>query len=235
VWATEGTLSHYLVPARETRVEITVVNSRFVATVAPAFTVGEARAFVARIKDEFADASHNVSAYVIGHGSTVTAHAHDDGEPAGTAGRPALAVLQGSDLGDIAVVVTRYYGGTKLGTGGLVRAYGGAVREALAVVPRAARVPTQVLSMEVPYALYERVRLTIEAHHGKILTQEFGVDVAVTARFVEGCVPGYAGALRELSNGTVDVEITERDEATIVPLGELGIPAAEQDGWAGQR
>jgi uncharacterized YigZ family protein len=115
-------LASYLIPAKETRVELIVVNSRFIATVAPVFTVDEAKAFVARIKHEFADASHNVSVYLVGHGASVTAHCTDDGEPAGTAGRPALAVLQGSGLGDVAVVVTRSFGGTKLGTGGLVRA-----------------------------------------------------------------------------------------------------------------
>lgn len=112
------------IPAAETRVELVVVNSRFIATAAPAFSVEAARAFVGRVRGEFADASHNVPAYLIGHGAATIAHCHDDGEPAGTAGRPVLAVVQGSGLGDIAVVVTRYFGGTKLGTGRLVRAYG---------------------------------------------------------------------------------------------------------------
>jgi uncharacterized YigZ family protein len=216
-------MAQYHIPARETRIEIRVVNSRFVATAAPAFTVEDARAFVARIKDEFADASHNVSAYLIGHGSTVIAHAHDDGEPSGTAGRPALAVLQGSGLGDVAVVVTRYFGGTKLGTGGLVRAYGDAVREVLAALPRAMRVPTDTLSFQVPYSLYDRVCLLIEAHHGQILAQDFQVYVSLSARFASPQVSGFTGALRELSNGTIEARTIERDEATIVPLGELGI------------
>ena len=113
----------YPVPAQEMRHEILVVNSRFIATLAPAFSVEQAKAFVRRIRAEYADASHNVPAYVVGFGSSVTAHCNDDGEPPGTAGRPALAVLQGSGLGDAAVVVTRYFGRTRLGTGGLVRAY----------------------------------------------------------------------------------------------------------------
>jgi uncharacterized YigZ family protein len=121
-------MDRYTIPARETRAEIKVVNSRFVATVAPVFSVDAAKAFIARVRREFADATHNVPAYLIGHGASVIAHCNDDGEPSGTAGRPALAVLRGSGLGDVAVVVTRYFGGTKLGTGGLVRAYSGAVR-----------------------------------------------------------------------------------------------------------
>ncbi len=108
-------------------------NSRFIAHLAPAASVEEAKAFIDQIRAEYADATHNVPAYVIGYGASVTAHCNDDGEPAGTAGRPILAVLQGSGLGDVVLVVTRYFGGTKLGTGGLVRAYTEAAQAVLAV------------------------------------------------------------------------------------------------------
>jgi uncharacterized YigZ family protein len=211
----------YPIPARETRVEIQVLNSRFIATAAPVFGVDEARAFVARIKDEFADASHNVPAYLIGHGSTVIAHCHDDGEPSGTAGRPALAVLQGSDLGDVAVVVTRYFGGTKLGTGGLVRAYGDAVRELLQVLPRAVKVPTHTILLATPYSLFERVRLAVEAHHGQILDEAFAADVTVTARFPVDHLPPFQAAVQEMSSGAIEAEVIASDEATIMPLGTL--------------
>ncbi len=214
-------MNRYPIPAREARAEIQVLNSRFVATAAPAFTVAEARAFIARIRAEFADATHNVPAYLIGHGASVIAHCHDDGEPSGTAGRPALAVLSGSGLGDIAVVVTRYFGGTKLGTGGLVRAYGDAVRAVLDVLPRAEKVPTHTLLIAAPYPLFERVRLAVEAHHGQILDEEFGADVLVTARFAVEHVEPFAAALQELSGGTLEVEIVETNEATIMPLGTL--------------
>src|SRR5512133_3503069 len=141
----------YPVPSYEVRGEIRVVNSRFISSLAPAGSVDEARAFINRIKTEFADASHNVPIFLIGHGDSVTAHSSDDGEPSGTAGRPALAVLQGSGLGDVVVVITRYFGGTKLGTGGLVRAYSDAVREVLAVTPHAEKVPTHTVMAVVPY------------------------------------------------------------------------------------
>jgi uncharacterized YigZ family protein len=219
----------YLVPARETRVEIRVVNSRFIATAAPALTVEEARAFIERIKDEFADASHNVSAYLIGHGNAVIAHATDDGEPSGTAGRPALAVLRGSDLGDVVVVVTRYFGGTKLGTGGLVRAYGDAVREVLAVLPRAIRVATVVVRFTIPYALFERARLLVGAHQGEVLEEAFGVEVQVTARFAETRFRAFADALSELSAGTVRPVAIEHCGDTIVTVGKLGT----EDGGGG--
>lgn len=207
-----------IIPAAETRLEMRVANSRFIATMAPAFSVEEARAFIARIKAEFADATHNVPAYVIGHGQATTAHCHDDGEPSGTAGRPMLAVLQGSGLGDVVVVVTRYFGGTKLGTGGLVRAYGDAVREALAALPRAEKVATVTAMAEVPYPLLERARQLVEAHGGVMLEESFAAEITLTARFRVGQYPAFADDLRELSHGAVEALVIETDEATIMPL-----------------
>ena len=208
-----------LTPAAETRAEILVVNSRFIGTLAPAFSVEEARAFIARIKAEFAGATHNVPAFVIGHGASVTAHCHDDGEPAGTAGRPALAVLQGSGLGDAVVVVTRYFGGTKLGTGGLVRAYGDAVRAVLAVPARAEKLTTQVVMVSVPYSNFERVRLLVASFQGLMLDESFGADVTLTARFRLEQTTAFQEALRELSHGTLEAVVVETDPDTLVPVG----------------
>lgn len=208
----------YLIPAEETRLEIRVSNSRFIATLAPAFSVEEARAFVERVKAEFADASHNVPAYVIGHGPSVTAHCNDDGEPSGTAGRPALAVLQGSGLGDAAVVVTRYFGGTKLGTGGLVRAYGDAVRAVLEAAPRAEKVATHTVMAAVPYPLFDQVKLLVEAHNGRILEETFAAEVTMMIQFTIENFPTFQDALRELSHGRLTAEIVETNEDTIMPL-----------------
>lgn len=207
-----------LIPAVETRRELRVSNSRFIATVAPAFSVEEARAFVGRLRAEFADASHNVPAYLIGHGATTIAHCHDDGEPAGTAGRPMLAVLQGSGLGDVAAVVTRYFGGTKLGTGGLVRAYGDALKEALAALPRAEKVATITAMIEAPYPLLERLRLLVEAHGGVVQGEEFAATITLTARFRAERFAPFADAVRELSHGSVEALAITHDPATIMPL-----------------
>ena len=198
-----------------------ISNSRFIATAAPAFSVEEARTFIRRIKAEFKDASHNVPAFVIGYGPSVTAHCSDDGEPSGTAGRPMLAVLQGSGMGDIVVVVTRYFGGTKLGTGGLVRAYGDAVKEVLAICPRAEKVATHTVMMAIPYNMYERVKLLVEARHGRILDAEFAADITITAQFVTDQFPAFQEALLELSHGRLEAEIVETDLETIMPLGTL--------------
>ena len=212
-------LKRYPVPAQETRVEIHVKNSRFIATLARVFSVDEARVFIDRVRQEFSDATHNVPAYVVGHGAAVTAHSNDDGEPVGTAGRPVLAVLQGSGLGDTALVVTRYFGGTKLGTGGLVRAYGDAARAVLDAAPRAERVPTHTVLTIVPYSLFEPLRLLIQAHSGRTLDEAFAAEVAVTVQFARERLPAFQDALRELSNGTLEAEIIGSDNDTIMPLG----------------
>ena len=215
----DGHLSNTrLIPAAETRVELVVVNSRFIATAAPAFSVEAARAIIGRVRAEFADASHNVPAYLIGHGASTIAHCHDDGEPSGTAGRPALAVLQGSGLGDIAVVITRYFGGTKLGTGGLVRAYGDAARAVVAALPRAEKAVTVTALVEVPYPLLERLRLLVEAHGGLMLAETFAADITLTVRFRAERFEAFAEALRELSRGNIEAVVVARDEATIMPL-----------------
>ena len=207
-----------LVPAEEIRVELRISNSRFIATIAPATSVEEARSFVERIKVEFADASHNVPAYIIGHDATITAHCNDDGEPSGTAGRPALAVLKGSGLGDVAVVVTRYFGGTRLGTGGLVRAYGDAVRKVLNFVPKAEKVPTITAVIAVPYNTFEQLRLLIREHGGQILEKTFAADVTIVVLFRESKFAGFQNALRELTHGQTEALIVERDSGTIMPF-----------------
>lgn len=206
----------YPIPAAETRTEIEVKNSRFIATAAPVFTVDEAKAFIKRIKEEFADASHNVPAYQVGFGSSVIAHCSDDGEPSGTAGRPMLAVIQGSGLGDIAVVVTRYFGGTKLGTGGLVRAYGDAVKAVLAALPLAERVPVHTVMLALPYSHLERVRLLVEGGNGRLLEEEFAANITLTAQFTVEQFPAFQEALREMTHGTLVAEIIETSEE-IVP------------------
>ncbi|MGD2104685.1 MAG: YigZ family protein [Anaerolineae bacterium] len=207
-----------LVPAREARAHLRVANSRFIATAGPAVSVEEARSFVDRIDREFNDATHNVPAYVIGHGASVIAHCSDDGEPSGTAGPPALAVLQGSGLGDVVVVVTRYFGGTKLGTGGLVRAYSDAVREVLGVLPRATKTPTHTIVIKIPYSLFEQVRRSIRLHQGQVLDEDFAEEVTMEARLPQDRLPEVQNALQQISRGDVAARVTESSESTIVPL-----------------
>ena len=207
----------YPIPAREVRSELTVLNSRFIATISPVFSVDQARQFIHRIRAEYPDASHHVPAYIIGFGSSVTTHCSDDGEPSGTAGRPALAVLTGSGLGDAAVVVTRYFGGTKLGTGGLVRAYGNSVREVLKDLPRAQKIPTVTFKISVAYNGYERMRKLIESRSGNILDQDFSGDVSITARIAAEGFDSLQTAMIDATHGLSEVLVISQEE-TIVPI-----------------
>jgi uncharacterized YigZ family protein len=211
----------YTIPAKETRIEIIVVNSRFIATAAPAFSVDEAKAFIVRMREEFADASHHVPAYLIGYGASVTAHCTDAGEPSGTAGRPTLAVLQGSGLGDVVVVVARYFGGTKLGTGGLVRAYTDATKAVLEILPRAEKIATHTVMFSLPYTFFEQARLLVSEHRGQILDEDFAADVTITARFMVDRFEGFQVGLRELARGAVEALIIETNPETIMPLGSF--------------
>ena len=214
------TRSPYPIPSAEVRAEIKVANSRFIASLAPALSVDEARVFIAKIKDEFSDASHNVPVFLIGHGDSVTAHCSDAGEPSGTAGRPALAVLQGSGLGDVVVVVTRYFGGTKLGTGGLVRAYSDSVRAVLEKVDRSARVMTDTVMVAFPYTYLERVRRIAADCDGTILDEDFAADVTVTARFRVEDTPAFQAQIVELTAGSVHAEVMQ-SEKLLMPWRDL--------------
>ena len=206
-----------LVPAEEIRRELVAANSRFIATLAPAADMDEARAFIARVRNEFSDATHNVPAYLIGGGNTITDYCSDDGEPSGTAGRPALAVLRGSGLGDVAVVITRYFGGTLLGKGGLVKAYTESTQMVVNAVRRARRQQVRVAKLRLPYNLLEGVRLLVGKYNGDILEEEFAADVAITLRLPVKNETGFQADLSEISAGTLQIVPIETTEV-LIPL-----------------
>jgi uncharacterized YigZ family protein len=211
--------SLYSVPLTEIRREHLALNSRFIATLAPAFSIDKARAFIARIKKEFSDASHNVPVYIIGGGNTVTEYFSDDGEPAGTSGKPALAVLRGSGLGDTVLVVTRYFGGTLLGTGGLVKAYTESAQLVVNSVGRGQRVSVHLLMLVIPYNLLERVRLLAARYRGEILGEDFGGDITLTIQMPVSEFDAFQLGLRELSAGKLQAEVIESKES-IMPITE---------------
>mgnify|MGYP001484287845 CR=1 FL=1 len=207
----------YLIPANEIRREHLQMNSRFIATLAPVFSTDEARAFIKRIRQEFPDASHHVPAYIIGGGNNLTDYCSDDGEPQGTAGRPSLSVLRGSGLGDVVLVTTRYFGGTLLGTGGLVKGYTESAQLVSKAVPRAGRLRVQIAMLALPYNLLERLRLLVARHSGAILGQEYAADVTMTLRFPLEDYPAFQLDLRELSSGSLQAEAIETREM-LVPV-----------------
>lgn len=207
----------YFIPLNEIRHEHVVVNSRFIATLAPVFTLDEARSFIARIKKEFADASHNIPAYILGGGNTVTEFCSDDGEPSGTSGKPTLAVLRGSGLGDVAVAITRYFGGTLLGTGGLVKAYTESTQLVVNAVARGRRIAVHIVLLVIPYNLLERVRLMAGRNNGEVLGEDYGGDITMTLQFPVELFDRFQNELRELSAGKIQAELIETKE-TIVKI-----------------
>jgi uncharacterized YigZ family protein len=162
---------------------------------------------VKAIGQEFADATHNCWAFVVGApGSTDRIGMSDDGEPHGTAGRPMLTVLQHCGVGDIVAVVTRYYGGTKLGTGGLVKAYGGAVQWALASLPREQRVTRLEVIARVGYPVVSAIHQLLPQYEAEIVAEAYGVDVRVHLRCPEEHADGLRRALMDATRGLVHFE-----------------------------
>lgn len=199
--------ARYPIPAGEHRVEQVVQRSRFVTTLGPAASVEEAQAFIRRVSAEFADATHNCWAYLVGPpASTDRVGMSDDGEPHGTAGRPMLNALVHGGVGDVAVVVTRYFGGTKLGTGGLVRAYGGAVQEALESLPRAERVEYAEVTVTVDYPHVAALQALVAEGEVEALEQRYAADVTYRLRMPEPDVDAFAAAITDATRGRCRIE-----------------------------
>ncbi len=186
------------------RTEETIQRSRFITTLAPAGTPEEARDFIAHTRAEFSDATHHCWAYVLGApGSTAQIGLSDDGEPAGTAGKPMLQVLLGSGVGDIAAVVTRYFGGVKLGTGGLARAYSAGVKTALQQLPLVEKVERAVLRVTLPYRLYQPLERLLPAFEAEVIESQFAAEITLAVRLPVEQVSAWRAALAELSAGAV--------------------------------
>lgn len=196
------TPDRYPVPAGTHAVEEEVKRSRFITTVGRASTLEEASAFVRQVSAQHAGATHNCWAYAVGPpGTTGRVGMSDDGEPHGTAGRPMLNALLHSGVGDIVAVVTRYYGGTKLGTGGLVRAYGGGVQQALASMPRAERIEYVTLAIVVDYARLSAIQQLFPEHEVEVLAQEFGSEIRFDLRLPVAKVGAFRSVVLDVTRG----------------------------------
>jgi uncharacterized YigZ family protein len=196
-------MNAYPVPARTVRIETLVLHSRFVATAGRADSVQEARALIERIRAEMPGATHHVYAFKIGYGGSVIEGMSDDGEPAGTAGPPVLAVLRGATLGNAVIVVTRYFGGTKLGTGGLVRAYSGTAKAVLAALPTALKTEKRYIGISIAYSYYESLKRLLAEYSGEIDGEEFDAEVTVYAYLPADRVLSFAEAISNLTAGQV--------------------------------
>ena len=181
-----------------------VQGSEFIGHVAPVETVDEAEVFVAEIREAYADATHNVPAYRV-RADPLREYASDDAEPSGSAGKPALNVLQQRDIENVAAMVTRYYGGTNLGVGGLARAYGRAVKRAVDAAGVVESVPHERFTVTVAYddsgtvrGILESAGVEFEADYGEAATFDVRVPVEAVAQLRE--------RLRSATSGRVDLD-----------------------------
>lgn len=197
-------------PGEVFRVEQTIKHSRFIASVGHTPGVEEAKAFIEQIKAEFEDARHNCWAYCAGAaGSTDRIGASDDGEPHGTAGRPMLTAVTHSGIGEVTVVVTRYFGGILLGTGGLVKAYQSSVKMALEGVPTRVRTKTKRIKFSVEHRFVNQVLRKIEAVNGRILEKNFDMGADFDVEIPEDLAETFAKELEELTRGALLIEFVE--------------------------
>jgi uncharacterized YigZ family protein len=192
----------YKIPAEQHRTEETIKRSRFIATVAHAPTEQDAKAFISGIKSEFPDATHNCWAYVAGPpGDTARVGMSDDGEPHGTAGKPMLTVLLHSEIGEVVAVVTRYYGGTKLGTGGLVRAYSGSVKDVLAGLAVTEKRDLVSVTVVFDYSRIAAVKKMMEAFSSEVIEENYEADVRFTIELPRDKKDGLIRAISDVTGG----------------------------------
>jgi len=188
-------------------VEEVIQRSRFITTVAHAPDGEAAHAFVRRIRAEFPDASHNCWAFVAGPpASTTHIGMSDDGEPHGTAGKPMLTTLLHGGVGEIVAVSTRYFGGVKLGTGGLGRAYAGGVKLALESLPTAERVDRITVDVTVAYGEVAALqRLTVELDV-VVEEEEYGASVRYRCGVPDTVLDAFRRAVGDITRGDGTVE-----------------------------
>ncbi|WP_312644317.1 YigZ family protein [Hydrogenoanaerobacterium sp.] len=188
-------------------------KSRFIGCIQPVTTEEEALAFIAEKRSQHRDATHNVFAYVLRDG--FTKRCSDDGEPQGTAGVPVLDVLQKEGLVDVCVVVTRYFGGTLLGAGGLVRAYSHGAKLAVDVARVMHMNPCTILEMEFDYALYGKISYILPKYNTVTLQSDFGVVVKLKIMMTSDKVEAFRKELDELTAAAVFPYVTEEKFADL--------------------
>ncbi|MBQ2328740.1 MAG: YigZ family protein [Oscillospiraceae bacterium] len=193
-------MESYRVPTRDSETEFIEKKSRFIGRIWVVETEEEALARLKEMRARHWDATHNVFAYII-HGGPM--RYSDDGEPQGTAGMPVLDVLRGQNLENVCCIVTRYFGGTLLGTGGLVRAYGKAARDAVTEAGISVKRLWQKLDLILPYTYYERLRQQTERSGGQILDTEYGADICLHVILPADAAEDYLARVTDLTAGTV--------------------------------
>jgi len=202
----------YPIPAAAVMVETEVKRSRFVCDIGPAASKAEALAFIESIRLREPEARHHCWAYIAGHPvSGIERASSDDGEPQGTAGKPMLNVIQHKGTGEIVVVISRYFGGIKLGTGGLVRAYSAAVQQGVDALELTQRVPTTEGTIRFPFAMESSVRRLLEQMNIDIIDTDYRSEVVFTVSLPCGREQGLRDAVTNHSHGSAIISFADED------------------------
>lgn len=200
----------YNIPAKHICVEQEVKRSRFVTDIGHADSREAALAFIEKIKAREPEARHHCWAYIAGHPeASIERAASDAGEPQGTAGKPMLNVLQHKGIGEIVVVVSRYFGGIKLGAGGLVRAYSSSVQQAVDALPLQRRVVTVTATIRAPFAQESHLRRLLEKMEIEISDTSYLDDVAFRVNVEAGREDVLSEAITNASHGTATITFPE--------------------------
>ncbi|MER5962266.1 YigZ family protein [Streptomyces sp. NPDC002057] len=195
----------YRTPAREGVHETEINRSRFLCALAPVADEREAQEFVARVRREHPTATHNCFAYVLGADASVQ-KASDDGEPGGTAGVPMLQMLLRREMRYVVAVVTRYYGGVKLGAGGLIRAYGGAVGEALDALGTVTRQRFRLATVTVDHQRAGKLENDLRATGRAVRDVRYADAVTIEIGLPDADVPAFRAWLADVTAGTASFE-----------------------------
>ena len=206
-------MAEYLIPKSAVIFEEEIKKSRFITYLQHTEGLEDARAFWAKIKQEHPHARHHCWAAVAGKPTdSLQLGFSDDGEPAGTAGKSMLSALQGSQLGEISAVVVRYYGGILLGTGGLVRAYGNGVQQALKLIESEIKVERTPFKLDCDYGQLSLVLQLCEKYQVEILSQDFQANIHLILGISEKTVDVFSSELTEKSAGRLVIQLLETGE-----------------------
>ena len=200
-------MTHYSAPTEECRSEQTVKKSRFIGIIAPCKCRTDAMEKLQQLKCEYPDARHICWAFVCGTPGNYSDYGFsDDGEPSGTAGKPILNVIQHNPVSDIAAFVIRYFGGIKLGAGGLVRAYSNAASTTLENSCLQAVIPSASFKLLLPYPLEDRIRRLIKEYQGIIRQQDYNDVVSITIDLALDYVPTFAEQCSDIGKGEISLK-----------------------------
>ena len=201
-------MESYIVPFCEAETEMVEKRSRFIGHIWRVESEEQARAYIEATKKKYHDARHNCWCYILRDGNIL--RYSDDGEPQGTAGQPMLNVFLREEVTNVCCVVTRYFGGILLGAGGLTRAYGGTAKLALNESGISRMRLWASLAVPCSYAMYERMKLTVEQCGGIVADTDFGTDVVLTVTLPAEDVDRFSAQVTELTAGTVEPLLIEK-------------------------